>query len=592
MKPLVDPRCGDIEDDASSTKSNSLLMMAGNMLGEISFAKLLVAWLALFIVPAVIIGVTPLIASAWLAKLAGKLTPALGIVPLAILAIIIMLGWLFGRRLLRLAESSFWSLNALVIEPVYIVCREVMRHIAEKLLSDDASPRNRERIRAWAAAASGLVISLAALAVFLAVWPSTQWVGQLSDLAAPLHLVWAAIANTVAVTCAYLAVAAFAWGIADATMPPPRDLQRFADAGNGGRAWRIAHLSDIHTVGEPYGFRIECGRGGPQGDDRFRRLLTQLETIHADNPLDCVLITGDATDAGRSAEWAEFLDALAEHPVLAERTLVLPGNHDINIVDRSNPARLDLSIGPNSRLRKIRTLSAMDAVQGQRVHTVDRKQETADRTLAATLAPHADEIKAFADTGRPVFSTLASDLWADVFPMVLPPETPNGLGVILLNSNADAHFSFTNALGLISVEQFTAMEQVLAQHPDAGWLIALHHHPIEYPRKAKVLAERIGTTLINGNWFLRRLQPYADRIILMHGHRHIDWIGECGGIKIVSAPSPVMESRNDGTTYFYIHSLTIDNTGRLQLLTPQRVDVAGDRDSTTITPRLESVQHS
>lgn len=576
MKPLVDPRCGDIEDDASSTKSNSLLMMAGNMLGEISFAKLIVAWLTLFIVPAVVIGVTPLIASAWLGKLAGKLTPALGIVPLAILALIIAIGWLFGRRLFRLAENSFWSLNALVIEPVYIVCREVMRHIAERFLADDATARKRECIRAWAAAASGLLISFAAVCVLIAVWPWTQWVGQVSALAAPVQLIWAAMANTVAVICAYLTVAAFAWGIADATMPPPRDLQRFAETANGARAWRVAHLSDIHTVGERYGFRIECGRAGPQGDDRFRRLLTQLESIHASDPLDVLLITGDATDAGRSGEWAEFLNALAAHPVLAERTLILPGNHDINIVDRANPARLDLSIGPNSRLRKIRTLSAMEAIQGQRVHTADRQGKAVGGTLSEAIAQRADEIRAFADTARPMLSAAASDLWVDVFPMALPPQGPHGLGLILLNSNADAHFSFTNALGLVSVQQFTAMEHILAQYPDAGWLIALHHHPIEYPRKAKMLAERIGTTLINGNWFLRRLQPYADRIVLMHGHRHIDWIGECGGIKIVSAPSPVMESRNDGTTYFYIHTLAVDDDGSLQLLAPQRVDVPGD----------------
>jgi hypothetical protein len=63
MQPLVDPRHGDIEDDASSTKSNSLLAMAGSLLGEISFAKLIVAWLILFIVPAVIVG---LVVIAWL----------------------------------------------------------------------------------------------------------------------------------------------------------------------------------------------------------------------------------------------------------------------------------------------------------------------------------------------------------------------------------------------------------------------------------------------------------------------------------------------------------------------------------------------
>ena len=69
MKPIVDPRQGDVEDDASSTKANSLLSMAGSLLGEISLAKLIVAWLILFIVPAVVLGLAPLIVSAWIAKL-------------------------------------------------------------------------------------------------------------------------------------------------------------------------------------------------------------------------------------------------------------------------------------------------------------------------------------------------------------------------------------------------------------------------------------------------------------------------------------------------------------------------------------------
>ena len=56
MKPIVDPRHGDVEDDVSSTKTNSLLSMAGSLLGEISMAKLIVAWLILFIVPAVCLG--------------------------------------------------------------------------------------------------------------------------------------------------------------------------------------------------------------------------------------------------------------------------------------------------------------------------------------------------------------------------------------------------------------------------------------------------------------------------------------------------------------------------------------------------------
>ena len=255
---------------------------------------------------------------------------------------------------------------------------------------------------------------------------------------------------------------------------------------------------------------------------------------------------------------------------------MLPGNHDVNIVDRANPARLDLSIGPNSRLRKIRTLSAINAVQGSRVRVVDREEKRIGKTLAEALRPHAAELSRFAATGRPYFSTAASDRWDDAFPMVVPPEREDGLGIILLNSNTDSHFSFTNALGMISAAQANAMDTIFAQHPKACWLIGLHHHPVEYPRAAKVLSERIGTTLVNGNWFLRRLAPMAQRAILMHGHRHVDWIGECGGLVIVSAPSPVMESKNDAGTYFYIHTLQIGADNCLRLLAPQRVDVPGE----------------
>ena len=51
MAPLVDPRLGDVEDDASSTKRRSLLGIAGSLLAEISIPKLLTAWLFLIVLP-------------------------------------------------------------------------------------------------------------------------------------------------------------------------------------------------------------------------------------------------------------------------------------------------------------------------------------------------------------------------------------------------------------------------------------------------------------------------------------------------------------------------------------------------------------
>jgi hypothetical protein len=99
---------------------------------------------------------------------------------------------------------------------------------------------------------------------------------------------------------------------------------------------------------------------------------------------------------------------------------------------------------------------------------------------------------------------------------------------------------------------------------------------MEYPWAAKTLSERIGTALINGNWFVRSLQKLAGRAILMHGHRHIDWIGECAGLLIVSAPSPVMEVTDERDTAFYIHTLAVGSDGQLKLLTPERIVVRGD----------------
>ena len=133
-------------------------------------------------------------------------------------------------------------------------------------------------------------------------------------------------------------------------------------------------------------------------------------------PLDVILISGDMTDAGRSSEWVEFMDAVTRYPKLAERMLMIPGNHDLNIVDRANPARLDLPTSPNKRLRKLRVLSAMGIVQGERVHVVDRARGRFGGTLAQALTPHLGAMARFADTGRPIWSKELSGFVAQRIP--------------------------------------------------------------------------------------------------------------------------------------------------------------------------------
>ncbi len=68
VKPVLDPRLGGLEDDASSTKRRSLLALAGTLLSEITLPKLAVAWTLLVVGPALVLGLSPLVASAWVSK--------------------------------------------------------------------------------------------------------------------------------------------------------------------------------------------------------------------------------------------------------------------------------------------------------------------------------------------------------------------------------------------------------------------------------------------------------------------------------------------------------------------------------------------
>jgi 3',5'-cyclic AMP phosphodiesterase CpdA len=569
--PLVDPREGDIEADASSTESRSLLAIAGNLLVEVSLPKLALAFLLLVVLPALLLGITPLLASVWWSKVASNGVRGIGAI--AFLVFLLAVGWFGGRKLFRLVESAFWSLNAMAIQPAYVIFREGLLHLGGRMTGDAAAETKEMRVRVVAKIVAASLLCVLALVVVWLVWPYTRWSAVLGDLKVPYRLVVPALANATVVAAAYLAVSAVVWGITDATMPQPRLLTAFRTPDEFVRTWRVAHLSDIHVVGERFGFRLGSGRAGPRGNDHFQTALRRLEEEHRREPLDAIVVTGDLTDAGTSAEFAELLEVLEEYPRLAELMIGVPGNHDVNIVDRANPARLDLPTSPKKRLRQVRSLSALASMQGAHTHVVDKELRRVGDTLDDALAPYADNVRAFAEEGSRRRAKATDASWELAFPMILPPKTEDGLGIIALNSNAETHFSFTNALGLIPREQVQALDKAMAQYPRAAWIIALHHHIVEHPRLGHALAERIGTTLINGNWFTRHLLGVGRRAIVMHGHRHIDWMGECGDLLILSASSSTMPSKGHEDVYFYVHTVGVDASGRIGIAEPQRVDV-------------------
>ena len=186
MTPDLDPRRGDIEDDASSTKRRSMLSLAGSLLAEISIPKLLTAWISLIVLPSLMLGVAPVVAAIWVHKISDKVTTSLiGVWSAILLAGLALLGWFGGRRVLRLAESSFWSLNSLAVQPCYTACREVLRHLIRRQSPDAGGVFGATVLHAAAAIVSGLLLCGVSLLILWLAWPFTYLSGSVAILSEP-----------------------------------------------------------------------------------------------------------------------------------------------------------------------------------------------------------------------------------------------------------------------------------------------------------------------------------------------------------------------------------------------------------------------
>ena len=104
---ILDPRDGDAEDDASSPKQKSLLAIAGSLLAEISLTKLLLAWVASIVLPAAILGLAPLIATAWVGGVFSRFLELYGIGAALVLLAVAGVGWIGWRPLFRVGGSEF-----------------------------------------------------------------------------------------------------------------------------------------------------------------------------------------------------------------------------------------------------------------------------------------------------------------------------------------------------------------------------------------------------------------------------------------------------------------------------------------------------
>ena len=89
------------------------------------------------------------------------------------------------------------------------------------------------------------------------------------------------------------------------------------------------------------------------------------------------------------------------------------------------------------------------------------------------------------------------------------------------------------------------------------------------------LRDRIGLALVNAPAVLATIAPHASRIVVLHGHRHRDWIGAWGDVVLCSAPSAALgaDRADKYRGSFHIHDLAVGAGGSVRLATTERVRV-------------------
>jgi 3',5'-cyclic AMP phosphodiesterase CpdA len=578
VTPIWDLRRGDHDDDRMSPYGGGMRSVVLSAAFEFNFLKALIVFLALIVGPALLLGLALSLVVTYgrlvlhAMEMAGR-SPVLG---LGLLALLLGFAFWAGRPVLRVGFDNFRQLHYTLVFPIFVALRELLRTIAERVHGRSITPQQLNRGRRLGAVVAALIFAAAGVALAWTMWPSGLKVLHAGHIQ-PWALAKAALINAAIVAGVSTAIDSLYWLRQEFMLSGPV-LDWTPGPANGELSRvRIAHASDLHLVGERYGYRMEAGTHGPRGNACVAHALRRLAELQHEAPLDRVLVTGDVTDAGTRAEWAEFIDLLRDTPGLREQLSFVPGNHDVNVVDRTNAGRLDLPWSASQSLRKLRTILALDQVQGDRARVVDRASGTLGPSLRDYLRQgrRAELLRSLAARGSVRGRWELEKVWDAIFPLVEPPGGNRRYGVILLDSNARTHFSLTNAIGFVSPPQLRALKSVLKNHPRCSWIVVLHHQVVEYPVALISLRDRIGLALVNASDVLAAIGPYAANLIVLHGHRHRDWIGTCGNLVLCSAPSAALGSQSGmEDRAFRVHDLSFGADGSIRLVRTERVKVA------------------
>lgn len=317
----------------------------------------------------------------------------------------------------------------------------------------------------------------------------------------------------------------------------------------------IAHLSDLHIPHD--GKLTEKAEWRPNLLDRC---VVALDAAHKVKPLGAVVFSGDVTDTGHEFAWESFVSKFAPYK---ERSILAPGNHDLNIVGYGVPSIFLVADEQHMGGRWKRLCNYMEVAS----KVMDTRADVWSGDALTPLASAWNEVKNRAEKNaiRQYQATV------ELFPFVVSvPEMGEHVKFIVWNTVRSSALALNNSYGNVGEEQFAnfkAIARHFAEETEQVSYIHVMHHKLGFPtapllrhnnghsadsacgfvtalfRALKHRAQIAGMVMLNASSTIN-IVAHGGSSVVLHGHHHASFWGKIEHqgktMHVVSAPSTTL----------------------------------------------------
>ena len=155
---IWDLRRGDAEDDRTSPHGRGLRSLLVSAVLEFNYLKAPIGFFLLFVLPALLIGIAPSIVVDYGRLVAHTATAGESAIVLPVISLaLIAIAWWIGRLLFEWLEN-FWQLHYSLVLPIFVVLRELLRAILEKIRGRAVTAEQLDHGRRMCAIIAALIL--------------------------------------------------------------------------------------------------------------------------------------------------------------------------------------------------------------------------------------------------------------------------------------------------------------------------------------------------------------------------------------------------------------------------------------------------